>query len=69
MTDATLTLNGKEYKVADLSDAQKKVLEEINVARSIGAQLDYQLAVMKQRYDTLVGALAKELEGGAEAEA
>lgn len=69
MSDATFTLNDKEYKIADLTDDQKKLLAEANTAKTATAEYEYKYSVMRNRYEVLVNALAKELDGGTEAEA
>ena len=69
MSDATFTLNDKEYKIADLTDDQKKLLAEANMAKAGTAEYEYKYTVMRNRYEVLVNALAKELDGGTEAEA
>lgn len=69
MTDTTFTLNDKEYNLDDLTDEQKGILGEANLAQSFLQKIEYEHAVMKGRYDLLVNTLAKELEGGQTTEA
>lgn len=65
----TLTLDGKQYNIADLNDNQKKLVAEANTAGAEMARAEYTYFVMKSRYDYLVKTLKEELDGGAEAEA
>jgi hypothetical protein len=69
MSDNTFTLNDKEYSLDALTDQQKSLLAEANLAKSFLQKIEYEHAVMKGRYDLLVNTLAKELEGGQTTEA
>lgn len=69
MSDNTFTLNEKEYSLDALTDLQKSLLAEANLAKSFLQKIEYEHAVMKGRYTILVDTLAKELEGGQTTEA
>lgn len=53
----TITINDKQVSVEDLTEDQKKFLNEAMAVQKIVQDDEYKLAVLKARYEALVQAL------------
>lgn len=68
---ATLTIDETQYDIDESNEDQVRAYNELVANQNIQQQLDYQLAVLKERYGTLVnilkGLLVTEEDGDGEA--
>jgi hypothetical protein len=68
---ATLTIDETQYDIDESNKDQVRAYNELVANQNIQQQLDYQLAVLKERYGTLVnilkGLLVTEEDGDGEA--
>lgn len=56
-----VTINGKEYGAEDLTQAQRNMVREAMLARSLMDQHEYQLVLLKTRHDSILRILEEEL--------
>ena len=54
---ATLTIDEKQYEIDESNEDQVRAYNELVVNQNIQQQLDYQMAVLKDRSGTLVNIL------------
>jgi hypothetical protein len=56
-----VTINGKEYDASALTQAQRNMVQEAMLARSLMDQHEYQLVLLKTRHDGILRILEEEL--------
>lgn len=59
-----ITIHGRVISVSDLPDHQKNMVKEVRLALDLIDQYEYQLSLLKARYDNTARTLEEELADG-----